>query len=255
MSCTKVLDFAPPPVTGAHLSFYWTMDEGGVADKVDSAQGLHWPIRTTGVAGAGLFSNGIHCPPDPVLTNNPGLTLFGTPAITINQATSIGIGVWFWIKIDAYGAFILEYFFDTSDPLHTNLFKLLLSSGGPASTTLELQHVNDPDSNSIDTPALSWALGTWHMVALNYDKTFHTLSIYVDGVLSVTGPDPSVYPDLTNTDLRLFNLSGPGSVLDFTVDELGMCLGAPLSPAQITALYNGGVGVTWPNITPIVPYP
>ena len=255
MGCVTTLDLSPSPPPGAHLSFYWTMDEAGAADKVDSTQGLHWPVIWNGTSGAGLFVNGIHCPPNATLTHNSGLAILGTPAIAINQVTSTGIGVWFWVQLLAYGSFVLRYFFDTSDPLHTNLFRLLLSSSGPANTTLELQHDNDPDSNFVDTPALSWALNTWHMVALTYDKGSHTMNIYVDGNLSVSGPDPSVYPDLTNTDMQLFNLAGGGSTLDFTVDELGMCLGAPLTPAQITALYNGGAGVTWPAVTGIVQFP
>lgn len=245
-----------PAVSGAHLSFYWTMDEAGVADKLDSTVLLPWPLESGAAAGVGLFSNGTHCDPTLLLNHHRGLGMFGNANITINQATSTGITVWFWVKVLAFGpAGGAFYYMDTSDVLHTNLFKILWGSIDGVSTAFELQHVNDTDTNFVDTPSLAWAIGGWHLVVGTYDKAAHTINVYIDGTLSISGPDPSVYPDLTNTDMELANITTPGGTQDFMVDECGISLKGAASAAQVTALWNGGAGVTWPNITPIFPYP
>lgn len=251
MSCSKALDFASP---GAHLSFYWTMDEAGAADKLDSTVGLAWPLVHGASGTPGLFSNGTHIPPSVVLTFNPGLLLSATTAITINQTVSKGISAWWWIKINAYttnGQFIL----DTDDIAHTNRFRLLYGFSSAVSGGMEVGHTNDTDDVFADTPNLNWTLGSWHMVAITYDKVAQTLNVYVDGALSATAADAFTYPDLTKSDLVLWQLGGAASVDDQEVDELGLCLNGALTPAQVTALYNGGAGVTWPAVGAIVPYP
>lgn len=236
------------------MSFYWTMDEAGAADKVDSTVGLHWPLVHGASGTPGLFSNGTHIPPSLLLTFNPGLVLAPTNAISINQAVSKGISAWWWIKLNAYttnGQFIL----DTDDPMHTNRFRLLYGFSSAISGSMEVGHTNDTDNAFVDTPNLNWTLGSWHMVAITYDKVAQTLNVYVDGALSATTPDAFVYPDLVTSDFILWQLGGPGLVDDEEVDEFGLCLNGALTPAQVTSLYNGGAGMTWPTVTTIVPYP
>lgn len=253
MSCSKTLDFA---VSGAHLSFYWTMDEFGAADKLDSTVNLPWPLENGALAGVGLFSNGTHCDPTLFLDHHRGLRMLANASVAINQAVSKGISVWFWVKVLAFGPEGgASFYMDTSDFAHTNRFELIWGSNDATHTGFELQHINDTDSNFVDTPNLSWALNEWHMVAITYNKVAQTMNVYIDGVLSVSGPDLSVYPNLTSTDMELANATAPFGTQDFMVDECGLCLNGPLIPAQITALWNGGAGVTWPGVTAIVPYP
>lgn len=254
MGCQATLDFAAPPVTGAHLSFYWTMDEGGTADKVDSVAGLHWPLLFSAAAGAGLFGNGTDMPNPVIINQDPGLGTFANTNITIDQATSTGISVWFWIKklsASLNGVFNM----DTSDVLHTNRFRVAFGplDGTPASGVV-VEHTNDTDDVSASTADLSWIVGDWHMIAATYDKTSQTINVYIDGALAATAMDAFTYPDLTSTDMKLVNVDF-GGVTDGVVDELGLSTKGALSTAQVTSLYNSGVGVTWPNITPIVPFP
>lgn len=253
MSCSKALSFAT--TSGAHLSLYWTMDEGGVADKVDSTVGLHWPLQFGASGLPGLFSNGTNMPPNVVLSHNPGLAIFGTGAITINQAISKGLSAWWWIKLNAYGPEAAFFILDTDDVMHTNRFRAVWGFSNALTGAIEVGHTNDTDDVFADSPNLPWALGAWHMVAITYDKVAQTLNLYVDGVLSATAPDAFTYPDLTTTDFILWQLGQGTATLNETVDEFGLCLNGALTPAQVTALYNGGAGLTWPNITPIVPYP
>lgn len=257
MGCLQTLDFQTPPVTGAHLSYYWTMDEGGAVPKLDSTVGLAWPLRAGTLAAPGLFSNGTEF--SPAAFGGHGLALLGTPDITINQATSTGVSMWFWMKILAYGGAIgagVILNLDTSDVLHTNRIKLTLGFTDALNGLMELDHTNDTDDVFVDTPNLTWNVGAWHMVAITYDKTIPaSLNIYIDGALSATVLDPFTYPDLTNADFFFRNLIQAAGDMDIVVDEFGLSTKGALTPAQITSLYNSGTGKTWPNITPIVPYP
>lgn len=259
MACNVTLDLSPAGPSGAHLSFYWTMDEGGVANKVDSTVGLVWPLEHAADAGIGLFANGTHCPQVLLLNQYTGVGMFSNGSVTINQLVSKGISAWFWIKLVAYGAIsaTCRYSMDTSDIAHTNLFEVRMGFVDALNGSATVNHQNDVDTATASSPNLTWALGGWHMVAITYDKTpAASLTLYIDGALSATTLDPFVYPDLTTTDMRLDNeFSTPLQGNDIIVDECGICLNGALTPAQITSLYNGGSGVTWPGVKTIVPYP
>jgi hypothetical protein len=250
MGCTKALDFAAPP--GAHLSFYWTMDEGGVSSKLDSTVALAWPLIFSAQAAPGLFSNGLRMANSVLLNQNPGLSLTGT-SIQINQAMSQGLSVWFWLKPTAY-AFTFRFSLDDSG-INTNLFRMGGAFTSAIVGSIEGEHENNVDDVLVDSPNLTWALGTWHMVCLTYSKTAKTLNLYIDGALSATVADTFTYQDLTNSTMFLTTFSILGGAVVGVADELGLCLNGDLNPTQVTALWNGGLGVTWPNITPIVPYP
>ncbi len=252
MSCQKVLDFVAPPGADAHMSFYWTMDEGGAADKVDSTAALVWPLVPGTLAAPGLFSNGTDL--DPLAFAQHGLRLLATPDITITQATSTGLSFWFWIKIVSYGT-LIRFILDTSDPMHSNLINCNLSWADALNGGFTLSHANDlPGSVQVVSPNLTWSLGAWHMIAWTYNKTAQTLNIYIDGALAATTADTRVYPDLTNSNFT-FQEVNFGVGLEVVIDEFGMSTKGPLTPAQVTSLYNGGAGVTWPAVQAIVPYP
>lgn len=255
MGCQKSLDFAT--AGGAHLSFYWTMDESGTADKLDSTVGLAWPLIHGAAAGVGLFSNGTDCDTPIFINQHRGVGVFGSTDITINQAVSKGISAWFWVKPVLYGAVGISGIFnlDTSDGAHTNRFRVLIGITDATTGSLEVDHTNDTDDVFVDTPNLTWTLGSWHMIAITYDKVAQTLNIYVDGTLSATTADAFTYPDLTNSDMELSNTSAVGNGDDFIADEFGICLNGALTATQVTALYNGGAGMTWPTVGTVVPYP
>jgi hypothetical protein len=250
MGCTKALDFAAPP--GAHLSFYWTMDEGGVSPKLDSTVGLAWPLIFAAQAAPGLFSNGLRMANSVLLNQNPGLSMTGT-SIQINQTVSKGLSVWFWVNPSAY-TFSFRFSIDDSG-INTNIFRVTGGFTSALTGAIEGEHENNTDDVLVDSPNLTWALGTWHMVCLTYNKTAQTLNLYVDGALSASSPDTFTYLDLINSTMFLTTFAFLGGAVVGVSDELGLCLNGALTQAQITSLWNGGLGVTWPNITPIVPYP
>lgn len=249
MSCRKSLDFAP--AAGAHLSFYWTMDEAGFGDKVDSTSGLHWPMLASTSTTPALFFNGIE-----INAKIRGLQLVSSPSIVISQAVSKGISFWCWVKVQAYGTMVA--FCCALDDFSTfnNDMELTLQSVDGATTILDLQHNNAVTFAEATSPNLSWTLGSWHMIAGTYDKVAQTLNIYADSVLVASVPDILVYPDLSDSFWAL-NSANPFAVTipDFIFDECGLCLNGALTQAQITSLWNGGTGVTWPTVNTIVPFP
>lgn len=254
MSCQKSLDFAGPP--GAHLSFYWTMDEGGAANKLDSTVMLPWPLVAGTLAAPGLFVNGTHF--DGNIAGH-GLIMIASTSVVINQAVSKGISIWFWMNVAARGTPGRDPIFftlDTDDIAHTNLFSLNVGITDPVFTAFELTHENDTDTALVDTPNVNWALNSWHMVAATYDKVAKTINVYLDGVLSATAADAFTYPDLTVSDMGFRRSQGGiAGTEDLVVDEFGLCLNGALTPAQVIALYNGGAGMTWPSVTTVVPFP
>lgn len=250
MGCSVSLNLNQA-VLGAHLSFYWTMNEAS-GDRIDSAAGVHWPLKAGTLVEPALFSYGIE-----INANIRGLETINNPSIVITQANSNGISFWYWVKVVARGSTINNGVFCDLNDFNTgnNELSLFLYSLDGATTVLDFFHSNGVNAPEIVSPHLSWTLGSWHMVAGVYDKVNQTLTIYADGVSVGSVADTFTYPDLVNSDWALTTSNPIGTPPDMIFDELGLCLNGALTQTQITALYNGGAGVTWPNITPIVPYP
>lgn len=255
--CVKTLDFAAAP-GGAHLSFYWTMDEGGAAAKLDSTVGLPWALAFTTVAAPGLFSNGTHCAPGAF--EGEGLSLLGSMLMPLNGTTSTGISSWYWFKVNAFQTAVtfLQCYYSAYDSVGPQQSQLVYwwNCSDPVTGGFHIDHRDDTLPIVFINGALPpVALGTWHMIAATIDTTAHTLNFYFDGVLLATVADTTPLHTCDTADIELRNAIQPFGNMDVVVDECGLSLKGALSGPQVAALYNSGAGVTWPNITPIVPYP
>lgn len=243
------------------MSFYWTMDEGGTATKLDSTVGLPWLLRWTTAAGTGLFSNGTHC--DPSFSQGHGLDTQAKPELALNASISTGLSYWFWFKLLAYGALtadglvFLDYYSYVDPDLNDNLSELYTFFNPQATPTLmEVDHKDAIIDTFFINPTLPGVpLDTWHMMASTIDTVHQSLNFYYDGVLLATGTDTIPLHTGTVAQMQLQNIQAINGNTDLIVDECGICLTGALTQAQITALYNGGAGVTWPDVTSIVPYP
>lgn len=269
MGCSKSLAFAAP--TGAHLSFYWTMDEVAALNKIDSAQSHAWTTQVGSSSPAGLFSNGIQmdCLGGGDTPHCHGLLNNDDASLAVDGATSTGLSVWFWIKevvagtnAPPFNVNTVRYAFEfytadfSSDYFFGGDFSL---TPGPnnAGWTLNHENFNGPESYQ-STGTFTNNIGDWHFFVGTVDNVNHQLKSYLDGVLIDTQVDTLIQD---STSLAFFFLTasfGPGGIGDgfqAIVDELGLSLKGALTQTQITALYNGGAGVTWPAITGIVPFP
>jgi hypothetical protein len=91
---------------------------------------------------------------------------------------------------------------------------------------------------------------TWHFLVLTYDG--RTLKIYVDGLLgqtSDTGTDSQLISSTDSTHLYIGrnNSSAIGQDWRGHIAQVGI-LSAALSDDDVTALYNGGDGVTYAGV-------
>lgn len=259
MSCSKPLDFAGP--AGAHLSFYWTMDEGGTVPRVDSAVGLSWPgdfpiHPNAGVppATAGLFGNAINM--DQSWPIWQGMGLVNSPSLAFNSTTSKGISMWFWVKFVTTDTPSLAMTFEPHDSVLPNdsAVSLEFNYGG-----WSVEHFDYSGPNPTVFINGAWgppALGAWHMMCATMDLVNHTLNFYLDAVLAGTIADMNPLYTADEGDLFWYAiLAGLAPHVNCVADEMGVSLKGALTPAQVTALWNGGAGVTWPTVTTIVPFP
>jgi len=268
MACSKELDFALPPGTDAHLSYYWTMDEAGDLDKVDSTSAHVWDTATGTSSPPGLFVNGIEldCVPIFVAPFFHGLQNFADPGFEF-PAGSTGVSFWFWIKqtvdpdIPAPPApvALFDWFIECHDAPYTTEAQVDLSLGltNTAALNCRLKHNDFTLGNEADVDfTFHPVTGAWHMIAGTLDLTNHTLNLYIDGVLTGSTVDAYNFYVTPLGDSWLKMSFAPGAQsLKVVVDEFGLSLKGALSQSQITALYNGGAGVTWPGVGAIVPFP
>jgi hypothetical protein len=114
---------------------------------------------------------------------------------------------------------------------------------------------------------VAYTNGAWAFVAVTWDATLGILNLFKDGVLISTystGGPTQIFAETNEVMIRpswdiglfgmLFQLAGLGTQTApyVAVDEIGLSLDGAITQAQITALYNGGLGVTWPGVTSIV---
>lgn len=201
--------------------------------------------------------------------NCHGLSIVDDPGLAIDSTTSKGISFWFWAKEVVAGTNPFPFTVDTIEfyfEFYTVGFVLdyklslildLKAGVGNAAWNLEHQDFNGPDDFQ-STGSFTNTLGAWHMYCGTLDVVNHQLKFYIDAVLMDTVVDTLPLSTTTLGWAYLQAFFGPGGIGDAfqaVVDEFGLSLKGALTQSQITALYNGGAGVTWPNITPIVPFP
>jgi hypothetical protein len=97
------------------------------------------------------------------------------------------------------------------------------------------------------TAAASFSTG-WHYVVGTYDSGTKALTIYVDG--SVSGSGATLTGTLNSSASATLNFGRAGagtptSQNPLLVDQAGFWKGRVLSAGDVTALYNGGAGLTW----------
>lgn len=262
MGCSKSLDFAT--TEGAHLSLYWTMDEVGDVSRVDSTAGKLWTVNAGTTSAPGLFSNAtqLDCLGGFVTPHAHGLYYNDDPDLPVD-VSSKGISLWFWIQLKTTGVVTSTTHFDfefyTPDYSTDYLIRMYVGlAPGLSGWSTEHLNYNTPDFSYM-SGNYNVAVGAWNMFAVTVDFVNEELKTYINGVLQDTQPDTVGISASTSLSWLWWNADfaapGIGDPFEAAIDESGFCLDGVLTQSQINALYNGGVGVTWPNITPIVPYP
>ena len=238
-------------LTTGHLSFYWNLSETGNADKVDSVSGLHLPAFTFTTGVVGLFGSGVRLN---TAINEAGLSLSGSSSLAYNSGLTSGYSFWFWWRL-ASGATgtpetLAQLQFTDSSGFQENSLSLEVF---PSAHTIKVTHFGDsPGTHFSVNPSFSFTTGGWHLLTAVWDKPNHKLKAYIDGTF-VSGIADTTSSLSTNSGaFSVYNIAGVDTYL-CDIDEMGICLRTALNDSQVSGLWNGGTGKTYPTITGVVP--
>lgn len=155
-----------------------------------------------------------------------------------------------WVKVGAQGVYryAIAHFDGTS------WFLFWISNTGKPYWVI--RWLTNPTTHTI-TWNTSINDDAWHLILMSYDDTSGTLDMYVDGSSDATQITWITTTNInTTTDL---NIGEYASIfLSWVVDEPGIRIW-PTSAAEVSELWNGGVGLQYPfwgiipsTFTPIV---
>lgn len=212
--------------------YFWAMEETGGSDtRVDdiAAKTLLPTGTITGVAG--LIGNAAKWDTG----SNARFNTPGASAIPYTLGDDFSFN--FWIKQNAEdGNEMPEFQFNTGI---TNFCRLRRTS---AADEIELRiRGNGLGSETLTINPLTFDT-SWHMWTIAYDGTTGLASLYRDAVL--LGTTAALRQLVTQANSE-FSFLGHTSV-ESLVDLFGAWLTYKLTPTEITDLYNGGAGLTWP---------
>lgn len=225
---------------------YWTLDEGS-GDREDSVNGvLLSPLESTVSAVAGIISNGAQFAPlDAALNNFPRIAGGGDGL----QYSGNGFSVAGWFKCTQYdfgsGSFLFQ---DNVSTVPVSTINLILSGN-----TIEIQA--DLEGASYQAFPISDAfvptLGVWYFFAMTYDGADGSWHLSINDGAVTDGSSSYVLSPVNNGPGFVMGtagyLGGAGTIL--VMDEVGV-FPFRLAANQITYLYNGGAGQTWPLSLP-----
>lgn len=237
MTCSK--SFAITIDSSGNPLAYWTFSNANVNAETDSESGE----TLTAVPGAGTIVS---------VAGRVGLGLAFTDFAYMQQQSPVlaytgnGFAIAFWV------------FYPTptgNDPQVTATFQWNLSGGGDfmsmafshgaTAGVIELDlFLNGNPADTLDIADLL-AFDTWHFIAIGYDPTTGKLSGSVNGG-AVTDSGGSNVIAVSADPLSYLLLGGSENV---RLDEVGV-FPHVLSAAQISYLFNGGAGRTYPLSLP-----
>ena len=249
VSKSFTLHVAVPP--SVPVDFYWTMDETGNDPRVD---------KVSGHALNASFNNLMDWKADPGLYNNC-LSTIRTPGHSGEEAScdlttgdlwmpnpGTGFSICFWIKILS----------SVGIPVYTVSCVLYDSFGHPI-TRYELQFnptgdnftffyiVGGVSRHWVLDGLLSFPFDVWNFVHLFYDGD--KVGISVNNIELTDGSGLTDHSEMV-FNLLIRNRSLPGTNGYLLLDELAINLQSKFTAPQLTYLYNGGAGRTWPITLP-----
>lgn len=160
----------------------------------------------------------------------------------VTVPSSGGVTWWFWFN-STTAATNGAANFVWSDGTHT--LRMVMFSLPASAGTVEIF----TPSTSNFTP-VSYVRGAWCLLALTWEKSTGTLRTYFNGALiNTVSSTTTLFPNGSYS----FRLESTTDSTDCFVDEAGVCWTTAASGSQVTSIYNGGSGVTWPAIAAIFP--
>lgn len=195
------------------------------------------------------------------LTNNNTVTFVSsspTPiAAVTNSAKFVQASSQYLSHADATGLNVAGIDFSVQVwiyPAGATMFLVSKEAGGFGSREYSLQRTfatgtNDPFRAVINSGSgttintANYLPNVWHHLVLTYNATTKAVILYVDGVSAATGTSAS---NPAGTSLLTIGADGgPGNFAEGNMCLFGTWRNRILTPADVTALYNGGAGLSY----------
>lgn len=162
--------------------------------------------------------------------------------------TDFSFSYWVYIPTSSSGADGHVAKYDNNDAAEREYY--FLFNTGPNDITFAL-FKNDGGSNpsggvKIPSPTKDEFI---HIVGMVNNSTLTQTIIMNDGT-PVTGTMTETHTNASVTDFTIGNLATPEAYMDGRIDEVGFWKRA-LTAAEITQLYNGGAGLSYPFSSPV----
>lgn len=249
--CTK--DYAITVTAPAARYYYWTLDESGYGNRVDSVAGLTLTAAphigggyVSLTSDAGKFSNAVRfqnihpVPGDLQQAVGPSVGPY------LNQLAhdANGFSLCFWIKISLLGDGV--GYVDYLSQLQRGEIALMFSKFG-----MWVRCKDNNEVNNEDVPIVL-STGTWYFIHLFHDTTLNKMGFSVNnGAETYASFTPTITAAVSGMvalyQSGFFSVLGPN---DYLVDETIVRLDSKFTAAQLAYLYNGGAGRTWPISLP-----
>lgn len=233
--CAKPLTITISSVAPLTPTGYWTLNEagGGFTDRVDSVSGIHLvPTGVTDVGAPALFSNGVHFSG---AFGGQGMQTGGIAALAHTAGT--GYSFFGWFKLNAMGNGVPRAPYMAYNNANGQFLIEIGNNANPNRVHVE----NNDDSTDVTV-----TLGVWHFFHCFLDPVSNQTGFSLDNGANTMLPTPQPNAASAFGGLYLQTQWNSPDVGDMLFDEIGISCSAMLTPAQITYLYNGGAGRTWP---------
>lgn len=221
-----------PILTG--LQAYWKLDETS-GTRIDSHGSNNLTDVNTVGSNTGIISNAA----DFVAANQEALTITDNAALS---CADIDLTVWGWFYLNAVGIQFYGFFskWDAGAGVGTLEYRLVFQNN-----VLFWQVSGNGSTSTSVTRGFSTAT-TWTFFCVQHDATNNLIKISLNNDAFTTAAHTTgIFNGVNDFQLGHFgNVAGTGH-LNGRLDEIGFTK-ALLSADNITSLYNGGTGKTYP---------
>lgn len=228
-----------------NLVSYWKFDESS-GNASDASGGGHTLTNANVTYGTGIINNGAV-----FNSSTDSLSTSSYTDFNFERTSPFSISSWLNVTSLTSGSYIL----DREDSATLRGLVWFVQSDGK----LRVQFGNNNDGSNciyVDSTASQVSTGSWYHLVLTYSGSSAAsgFTMYVNGSSVAT---TTLFNNLSATtqntqNLVIGNRVGGGNDFSGTLDEFGVWSRAVTS-GEVTSLYNGGVGVQYPFLSPFTP--
>lgn len=214
------------------IKAYWKFDESS-GDASDSTSNSNTLTNVNSTAyGTGIINNGIDF--------ESGSSNYMTAADSTSLSITGNMSISLWIKFETVQFTALATKWTGSG--NQRSFTWFYDSG-----ELKFQVSANGSTDTIDMVSWTPSTATWYHLVVTYTAAAGEVRFYVNGSqqgTTQTGANTSIFDSTSLFRVSLYD-AGDGRYTDGVQDEMGVWAKV-LSGDEITSLYNGGAGFSYP---------